>query len=90
MDAGSTSVFETHEILSIGRWYRPGGTIHASDQKTLHRFGWGLVSLAGSDAALGLIDDLLNDGTISPHFATFLRTIWQAITARMEEDSTRR
>ncbi len=76
-----------YRTIPHGWAFRP--TIHASDQKTLHRFGWGLVSLAGSDAALGLIDDLLNDGTISPHFATFLRTKWQAIAARME-DSTRR
>lgn len=84
MDAGSTSVFETYEILSIGQWYRPGGTIHPGDAKTLHRMGWGLVSIGGADLALGLLDDLLIDGKISPHFGDFLHDKWTAIAAEFE------
>ena len=75
---------EVYEILSIGQWYRPGGTIHPGDAKTLHRMGWGLVSIGGADLALGLLDDLLIDGKISPHFGDFLRDKWTAIAAEFE------
>jgi hypothetical protein len=46
--------------------------------------GWGLVSIGGADLALGLLDDLLIDGKISPHFGDFLRDKWTAIAAEFE------
>jgi hypothetical protein len=76
--------FEFYEILEINQWFRPGGTIHAADSKMLHRLGWGLVSLGGADLATGLIDDLSNDGKISPHFADFLRAKWNGIADSFE------
>jgi hypothetical protein len=49
-----------------------------------------LISVAGVETALDLVDEMLEDGESNPSFAASLRTKGPAIANRMEEDSTGR
>jgi hypothetical protein len=77
---------ELFQIICIGRWYQPGSVIHSADSKFLHQTGWGLIAIAGADAAENLIDNLLDDRKISPHFADYLRTKWGRVAIDFRED----
>jgi hypothetical protein len=82
--------FELREIVHIGRHFYPDSTPHPDDRRILDRLGWSLISVAGVETALDLVDEMLEDGESNPSFAAYLRTKWQAIANRMEEDSTGR
>jgi hypothetical protein len=76
--------WELKEFFHIARMHHPGDSPHPADARTLHRFGWGLISVAGIDTAIELVDDREDDEESNPTFAGFLRAKWRAIAARME------
>jgi hypothetical protein len=46
--------WELKEFFHIARMHHPGDSPYPVDARTLHRFGWGLISVAGIDTAIEL------------------------------------
>jgi len=50
---------EIGRLISISLHYHPEDEIDPSDRQFIHRFGWGVIAIAGSKMPSDLIDDML-------------------------------
>jgi hypothetical protein len=67
---------EIGRLISISLHYHPEDEIDPSERQFIHRFGWGVIAVAGPKMPFSLIDDMLESKEINPAFAAYLRTRW--------------
>lgn len=73
---------EITRLISVGRYYSPGDLLDPEQSRFLHRFGWGLMVVAGPEMPEDLVDDMLESEEISPDFAAHLRDRWGDLVAQ--------